>query len=139
MDICIRSTVVSIPFIKNDPRIDTVSSTLNFGILMVLFNYRCKDSSLKVPVLEGIFSKHPFNMWISKLSNAFIASLYINDLELYSSSNQALLKCSSFSIIFSFVGVAFSLFFPKSLFSRKIKRKSSLYYFKKNFRIRVFR
>ena len=80
MNICICSTVVRIIFIKNDPRIDTVSSTLHFGILMILFNCRCKDSFLKVLALEGIFSKYPFNMWISKLSNAFLASLYITVL-----------------------------------------------------------
>ena len=90
-------------------------------------NYRCKDSVLEVPVLGGIFSKHLFKMWISNISNVFIAYLHINGLELYSKPNQVLLKCSSFSIIFSFVGSAFCLSLPKSLFSRKIRRKLSLH------------
>ena len=99
-------------------------------MLMILFNFRCKDLFLEVPVLGGIFSKHLFKMWISKLSNAFIASGHINGLELCSTPNQALLKCSSFSIIFCFVRVAFILSFPKSLFSRNIRRKSFLHCFR---------
>ena len=72
-------------------------STLHFRMLMILFNYWFKDSFLEVPILGGIFSIHPSKMWISKLSNAFIASLHINGLELYSTPNQVLPKCSSFS------------------------------------------
>ena len=71
-------------------------STLHFGMLMILFNCRCKDSFLGVKVLGGMFSIHPFKMWISKLSNTFIESLHINGLELYSILNQVLQKCFSF-------------------------------------------
>ena len=95
-------------------------------MLMILFNFPFKDLFLELPVLGGIFSKHLFKIWVSKLSNFFIASLHINGLELCSTPNQALLKCSSFSIIFSFVRVAFSLSSPKLLFSRNITRKFSL-------------
>ena len=72
------------------------------------------------------FYEEYFPNILSRLSNAFIASLHINGLEMRPTPNQALLKCSSFSIIFSFVRVAFSLSSPKLLFSRNITRKFSL-------------
>ena len=97
---------------KNDPRIDTISSILHFDMLMI-FNCQCKDFFLEVPVLM----------------------FHINGLEMHPTPNQALLKCSSFSIIFSFDGVAFSLSFPKSLFSQNIRWKSSLDCFWRTFEV----
>ena len=81
------------------------------------------------------FYEEYFPNILSRLSNAFIASLHINGLEMRPTPNQALLKCSSFSIIFSFDGVAFSLSFPKSLFSQNIRWKSSLDCFWRTFEV----